>query len=166
MATIRRELHEDVRGVVASAEAATDWKRYITAYPWLSIGVALAAGYLIVPRKRTVETALEGVATKADLSKIRETVEKTKQEIVETANAKISPSTQKKGLVAVALGMVAPYAMRAVQGYALKYLEQWIAQQQMNYMPGGPSPLFSPPPGSSGPGRQPGTHRTGGPREF
>jgi hypothetical protein len=30
----------------------------------------------------------------------------------------------------MALGFVAPIAMRAAQGYAAQYLEAWIAQQQ------------------------------------
>ncbi len=50
MAQIRRDLHADVQGVVQGAEAATDWRRFVRGYPWASMGVALAVGYMIVPQ--------------------------------------------------------------------------------------------------------------------
>ncbi|MHC5544836.1 hypothetical protein ACYOEI_41915, partial [Singulisphaera rosea] len=54
MALIRRDLHEDVRGVVASAEAVTDWHRHIRNHPWLALGAATAVGYFVVPRRHKV----------------------------------------------------------------------------------------------------------------
>src|SRR5947209_12012268 len=52
MARIRRELHEDVRGVVESAEAVTDWKHWIRDYPWASVAAAAAVGFFLVPKRR------------------------------------------------------------------------------------------------------------------
>ena len=43
MAQIRRELHEDVQGVVAGAEAVADWRRYIRLYPWAAVGAAVGS---------------------------------------------------------------------------------------------------------------------------
>lgn len=146
MADIRRELHEDVRGVVATAEAATDWRRYLTAYPWVSLGAAFAVGYLVVPRKHRPTAII------ADLSKV--------QAAVNVAQDRKEATTRKKGLIGAALGMAVPFVLRAAQGYALKYLEQWMLQQQVNAMHGGPAPA------SSGAQARPGSrsNRPSGPR--
>ncbi len=47
MAVIRREPHTNVRESVAGAEAAADWGAYTWAFPWIALGAAAAAGYLI-----------------------------------------------------------------------------------------------------------------------
>jgi len=158
MAQIRRELHEDVREVVATAEAAADWRRYLTAYPWLSVGTAFALGYLIVPRR---PKPVAGTALQSDLTKVREAVETTRQAVVEAPKEKGDEAKRKKSLVGAALGMVAPLALRAAQGYALKYLEHWIAQQQAAHTHVGPAPA-SHGPAAGGPG--PGPGRPAGPR--
>jgi hypothetical protein len=117
MAQIRRELHEDVRGVVSSAEAVTDWRRYIRMYPWAALGVAAAAGYLIVPRRhRTIPT---DIATQADVAQVREVVKDAKAE-----------KKSRKGLIGAAFGFAVPIALRAAQGYAVQYLEHYLQQQQ------------------------------------
>lgn len=119
MAQIRRDLHADVRDVVANAEAVADWRRYIRMYPWTALGVSVAAGYLVVPRRRQVVPV--PVAIAPDAAEVREVLEQAKEEAKEPA---------RKGLLASAFGFVAPVAMRAAQGYAAQYLETWIAQQQ------------------------------------
>lgn len=178
MAAIRRELHEDVREVVATAEAATDWKRYLTMYPWASLGAAFALGYWIVPRKRRAQVSLAGVATQADLSRVRDAVESTRQTVAESVKGHdVEAKTErKKGLIGAAFAMLAPLAWRTIQGYGMKYLEQWIMQQQWQAMQAGPHPdqpgpraAQSPFPGSApgyGPGPQGGAGgtRPGGPR--
>jgi hypothetical protein len=159
MAEIRRELHEDVREVVATAEAVTDWRSYLSKYPWLALGGAFAVGYLVVPRRH------KPVATRADLSEVREAVESARQTVVDVAKGKgEGESRRRKTLVGAALGMLTPLALRAAQGYALKYLEHWIAAQQMAAAHAGPPPA---PPGGPrpgpGPGRAPGPRREAGP---
>ena len=60
MAVIRRELHTNVSESVAGAEAVVDWGRYTWTYPWIALGAAAAAGYLIYTgghRKVTADTA-------------------------------------------------------------------------------------------------------------
>jgi len=135
MAEIRRELHEDVREVVASAEAVTDWRRYIRMYPWAALGVAVAVGYLIVPRRH--RTLPQDLATHADVARVREVVKE----------AKVKDKAR-KGLIGAAFGFLIPIAMRAAQGYAVQYLEHWILQQQMA---AGPPPTDEPgAPGGTG----------------
>ena len=60
MAVIRREHHTNVRESVAGAEAMADWGRYTWTYPWIALGAAAAAGYLIYTsghQKVTADTA-------------------------------------------------------------------------------------------------------------
>ena len=54
MRTLRAELREDVREMVVSAHHMADIGRYVRAYPWLCVGAALAAGFLIVPQRSVV----------------------------------------------------------------------------------------------------------------
>ncbi len=152
MAKVRRELHEDVQGVVSTAEAATDWRHYLTVYPWASLGAAAVLGYLIVPRRRSHEVSALGVATQADVSKIREAVDEAKQFVAQATQAAVGPNTKKrkKGLIAAGLGLVAPLAIRAAQGYAMKFLENWIVQQQMAHL--ATSPMFVQPGSPAAPG--------------
>jgi hypothetical protein len=126
MAQIRRDLHADVQNVVQGAEAATDWRRFIRNYPWASMGVALAVGYTIVPRRHkaaTIQVAPAEIARAVALEAPR------------------PPEPEKKkgkGLLGTAFGLLAPVAFRAVQGYALQFAEQWLAQrvaQQMQLHP-------------------------------
>jgi hypothetical protein len=53
MAALRRELDHDVEHVAKSAKAMTDWTFYVRRFPWAAVGVAAAAGFLLVPRKKT-----------------------------------------------------------------------------------------------------------------
>ncbi len=56
MAALRRELTHDVEHVTESAKAMTDWTFYVRRFPWAAVGIAAAAGYLLVPRKKTTVT--------------------------------------------------------------------------------------------------------------
>src|SRR5207344_3358398 len=42
------------KDLVVSANKMTDWTSYVTAYPWLCVGAALAAGYLVVPQRAVI----------------------------------------------------------------------------------------------------------------
>jgi hypothetical protein len=123
MALIRRELREDVLGVVESAEAVTDWKHWIRDYPWASVALAAAVGFWLVPkRRRTVKPKEVARAVVAEI-----------QPVVQTAQAAaLAPEPRKKGsgLIGAGLGLIAPIALRAAQNYATHLVSHWIAQQQ------------------------------------
>lgn len=166
MALIRRELHEDVKEVVATAEAATDWRRYLTAYPWVTLGAAFAVGYWVVPRKHRPAIVVTAVPAPVDLSKVS-AVDTTRQTVVDASKAgRKDTGDRKKTLLGAAFGMVAPFAVKAAQGYALKYLEQWILHQQSQQAQHGPPPThpgadFAPGFNAQGPAN---TGRPGAPR--
>jgi hypothetical protein len=131
MALIRRDLHADVQGVVAKAEAAADWRRYLTMYPWVSLGAALALGYWIVPKRSPQAISYVESAPPPPVA----------------PSAREEAVVQKKGLLGAAVGMVAPLAIRLAQGYALKLLDQWYKELHTHQSQAGPSPA------QRGPGR-------------
>jgi hypothetical protein len=134
MAQIRRELHEDVQGLVAGAEEAADWRYYVRMYPWIAVGAAMALGYFVVPKRRkiVVEAPQVPVAT-------QNTVEK---------------KERRAGLLGAGFGLLWPLLIRAGQSYAAQFVENWIAQQGVL----GPLPQGHPASPQAGPGRPaPGT---------
>jgi len=142
MAQIRRELHEDIQGVVAGAEAVTDWRRYVRLYPWPSVAAAFVVGYLIVPKRR-----------KSVAEVVQEVVPAT-QKVVEIPT--VRKKQEKRGsLIGKLFGLLMPIGVKAAQSYATSFLESWIAQQGMAGvipgMPGGPGG----PTGSGGPAAGP-----------
>ena len=154
MARIRRELHEDVRGVVESAEAVADWKHYIRDYPWASVGLALAVGFFAVPRRRkTVKPAEVAQAVAAQIQPA--------MQAAQAATPAPEPKKKGRGLIGAGLGLLAPIAMRAAQNYATHFVTNWIAQQQEQMaaqMMAGAG--MAPPPGAA-----PGMGRPGGPSQ-
>ncbi|MDR3633501.1 MAG: hypothetical protein P4L84_06675 [Isosphaeraceae bacterium] len=128
MAQIRRDLHADVREVVVQAEAVADWRRYIRMYPWISVGVAFAVGYAVVPRRR--RSVRYEVAPAAN---VREVVPQTERDERLKENAK-------KGLLVAAWAAVSPIAIRLAQSYAVHYAENWLLQQQQRAAAAGPPP--------------------------
>jgi len=51
MREIRSDMKEDVQDLVENARQMGDWKYYVRTYPWACLGLALAAGYFIIPSK-------------------------------------------------------------------------------------------------------------------
>lgn len=126
MAQIRLDMHQDVRAVVAGAEAVTDWRRYIRAYPWITLGVAFVAGYLIVPRKRrSIRATAEAAATSA-AAKVHESVVAPLQA---EARANAAEKKKKSGLIGTALAFLGPVALRAVQSALVSHVESLVAAQ-------------------------------------
>lgn len=110
MAEIRSRLHQDVRGVVRDASQATDWTAYVKNRPWTAIGVAFAAGFLLVPRKNRPTTVVVAPSAKP-------------REIQVTA-----PSEAPRGFrpLRFLLAAVGPVALRAAQSYALSAVESYL----------------------------------------
>jgi hypothetical protein len=67
MRQVRCELGEDVQGLVDSARVMADWRHYVRSYPWLCLGLAAAAGFLLVPSR--VQVLRPDANTLADLVK-------------------------------------------------------------------------------------------------
>lgn len=51
MEDVRRDLDEDVQGIVEGARELGKWRTYVRNYPWVCLGTAMAIGYWLVPRR-------------------------------------------------------------------------------------------------------------------
>ena len=115
MAVIRRELHTNVSESVAGAEAVVDWGRYTWTYPWIALGAAAGAGYLLYnsrhqPAKADAATSPGGTATGEPVTSAGATTRE--------------PSWSVQSLVLGAGSILVPLAVRAGQNYVLNWLEQ------------------------------------------
>lgn len=173
MAQIRRELHEDIQGVVLGAEAATDWRRYVKMYPWPFVGAAAVIGFFLVPpRRRSITHAVERAADAA-VDRV-ETAKPRSAKNDDTPSETKEKEKTKRSLVRTAFALAAPIVWRAVQGYATQFAENWVAEQMARQMATGPQPGGPPPGGRPQAGRpvppsagaspnRPGPPRPGGP---
>jgi hypothetical protein len=67
MSTIRAQLGGEVDGIVSNAQELANWRHYVRAFPWGSLGVATALGYFAVPR--TLQVMSPDKETLAQLAK-------------------------------------------------------------------------------------------------
>ena len=150
MAKIRLDMHQDMQGVVAGAEAAADWRRYVRSYPWVFLAGAVTVGFLIVPRRRrSIREAAEAAATN-----VVEKVYSNGQGLAAAAPVELREKKKRPGIFRLALTFLGPIALRAAQGYASQYIENFVAQQtQYGPPPFGGMPPFASgkPPGNAGP---------------
>ncbi|WP_152052599.1 hypothetical protein [Tautonia marina] len=112
MARIRREIHADVNVAAEHLEATLNWRGYVRSAPWPAAGAAFGVGFLaawlLVPRRR-IKVIERERATSARRAPRYEEPEQEK-----------GPS---KGVVSMALGFLAPIALRAAQNYAIQFVE-------------------------------------------
>jgi hypothetical protein len=54
MAELRREVGGDVKQLSDSARVMTDWRYYVKRFPWATMALAAAGGYLIVPQRTRI----------------------------------------------------------------------------------------------------------------
>jgi hypothetical protein len=137
MAQLRINLHHDMRGVVAGAEAATDWSAYVRQYPWSCVGLAVVAGLLVVPRRRRSIRATAKAAASATAEQI--------QEAAGQIDSRSSRGSRRSGLLGFIVPLIGPIALKAAQAYAAQYIEYLLARQS-----------------AIGPGTAPNTSRTQG----
>jgi len=121
MAQIRHEMHQEVQGAVKGAHQLTDWRSLVGNYPWVSLGIAAAVGYLIVPRRAA---RLPTVVTPA-----------TAPQVAALASAAEQPTGARrsgwKSFGAVS-GYLVPVVIRAAQNYALHHFERWLAAHPLH----------------------------------
>ncbi len=126
MAVIRRELHTNVRESVAGAEAFVDWGRYTWTYPWIALGAAAAAGYMIYTsghQRVAADTAIPGGAASGE-------------SVAGTGTNAPERIRTGQSLVLAAWNIVFPVAVRAGQNYLLHWLEQQYPKRNVNQTAG------------------------------
>ena len=108
-----RAIHR-VEGMVESARTLMDWRHYVASHPWVCLGVAAAAGYLIVPQ-RPIVVATDGYDGE------RPAID------AATLKAAAAQSAPRGGLVNALVGMAASAAVRAATQAASQYGPQLLA---------------------------------------
>jgi hypothetical protein len=51
MSQVRENIDQDVGGLVQGAKSLVDWRGFVRRQPLFSLGIGIAAGYLLVPRR-------------------------------------------------------------------------------------------------------------------
>ena len=132
MRELRADLREDVHEVVVSAHKLADIGNYVRAYPWLCVGAALAAGYLIVPQR--------AVVLRPDAEALVELARK-HQLVVKTNEG---PAQKKRGgLFAQLLGLAAATLLQSGLKIATNQLSEAFSHDghpHTNGRPGGVTP--------------------------
>jgi hypothetical protein len=121
MAQVRHELHYEVQHVVKRAQSFTDWRSLVRRHPWLTVGAAVIAGYLVVPKRRRRAPTVSTVTPPAST-------------LVAPAAAGVASRSQasRSGVFTTAYSLLGPVVIRAVQNYAAAALEEWLARNSMD----------------------------------
>jgi hypothetical protein len=128
MAELRRELAIDVRDVGRSARAMTNPSFYIRRFPWATMAIAAAAGFLLIPRKKQV--------IYPDPDTLAELVRK-KQVKLDTSQA----AKGSKGLLETVAVMGLSWAARTGLNYVTQQLTTAAAKKANEPKPQPVSPL-------------------------
>jgi hypothetical protein len=112
MREVRAELRENVKEFVVNAREMTDWTTYVRAYPWLCVGAAAAAGYLLIPqRAQIIRPDVEGLIELAKRNKL----------VVKMDGGE---TKQKQSFVAGLIGLGASMLLQGGLAVATKQLSQ------------------------------------------
>jgi hypothetical protein len=103
MAALRRELTGDVREVSRKARVMTDWTFYVRRFPWVTAGLATAAGFMLIPKKKAVISP--------DQDALAEMVRKKQLRL------DVDHKSEKPSLFSTLLMMVATGAAKTAMGY-------------------------------------------------
>jgi hypothetical protein len=122
MAQIRHEMHEEVREAVRGAQSLTDWRSMVAHHPWTALSIAAAAGFLLVPARRT---------RRADQPRLEPVAES--REVRPAYPTRAAPVAG-PGLLRSAFDLVTPVLVRAAQNYVLNQVEQWLAASTTRFM--------------------------------
>lgn len=120
MRQVRRELGEDVQEIVENARTMTDWRHYVRTYPWVCLGAAAFAGYLIVPSRQRIAAP--------DPQAIAEAL-KNHKVVVQSAPAKAEAKATMRGqIVGMVTGALFQAGAAALKQYAARQLAEALAR--------------------------------------
>jgi hypothetical protein len=105
MRRLRSHMDADVESFVESTRVLLDWHSYFRSAPWLCLGGAALAGYLIIPSKtRTITVDLNHLAQAAKHRQVVVTDQKVQnKETVGSSLAKMAAGMLWKAALAVAM---------------------------------------------------------------
>lgn len=103
MQLVRRDVGDDVKGIVETAKTLSDWRYHVKHHPWILLGGAVALGFLVAPKRRKIPGG-EAKELAALLKKYNVGV--------------TSAPTAGKGFARSMLSIAAPFVMRSVMSAA------------------------------------------------
>jgi len=118
MARARLEIHQDVGGAMDGVHALTDWRTIVRSHPWLSLAIAAALGYAVIPRRSTKQPARSASSA----------LEPNVGAMARPAESSGTAGHGKWDPLWSAYALIAPIAVRLAQVYATQYLENWLAE--------------------------------------
>ena len=114
MEEVRCDLDEDVQEIVEGARGMGEWRTYVRTYPWVSLGAALAVGYLIVPRRPlSMQPDAQMLAELANQSRL-------------LATSHMPPKNSARGIL---LALVGTLVVRGVSSYVGQQAGKLFANQ-------------------------------------
>lgn len=117
MKELRQEIHRDAQATSEDAQRLVDWKSHVQAHPFLSVGLAAAAGFLLAPTaKRVVQLTDKQLAALASKEVVHVNSDQTK-----AASA---------GIVSSVLLTIGAFAGRALLGQAVQRIETALLNRQ------------------------------------
>jgi len=125
MAQIRHDMHYDVSHVVGDVEEVMDWRAALRRHPYLLVGVGVAAGYFLVPRRRREPARWverDSMATQPFLDRPPE-----------LARPATPPKSLARRAAGWAAGMIWPLVNQSAQNYAAVWLENQIKQHMRTH---------------------------------
>lgn len=129
MAELRRELSSDVREVGQNARVMADWRFYVRRFPWAMVGIAAAAGFMLIPRRKEVQVI------SPDPNALAEMFRKEQLRVETPARAKES-----QGLVKSLMLMGITWAAKTGMGYMGERLRTAAVQKPHEAPPSRPEP--------------------------
>jgi hypothetical protein len=116
MEEVRCDVDEDVQEIVEGARDMGKWRHYVRSYPWLCLGAALAAGYLLVPRRAI---GLQPTSPKPD-------------DIANSSHLRDTPaSTLSRNVRGVLVPFVGNLVMRAITVYVDQQADKLFAHKRV-----------------------------------
>lgn len=121
MAQIRHDMHYDVSHVVGDVEEVMDWRAALRKHPYIVVGVGVAVGYFLVPRRRREPVRW---VDRDSMMEARPLMERPS----EPPRPAKPPKSLARRAVGWAAGMLWPLVSQSAQNYAAVWLENQIKQ--------------------------------------
>jgi hypothetical protein len=115
MRTLRRDLNQHADQMVEKARSQFDWRQWVARNPWISLGAAAAAGFMLAPRRSCCKNV--------DFGKLKESLQASLAE--RSTEAPPTPSAFST-ILSGALTAIATTLVREGVSFASRSAQQWL----------------------------------------
>lgn len=125
MEEVRGDLDVGFQGMVDDARDIGDWTYYVKTYPWIILGVSLAAGYLLAPRLGFRRQSKEQTPSEAEVASENAAVNRPEDLNHPPATTPLLSESDMPGKV---LGFIGNLVMRGVTAYAVQQADRFFTR--------------------------------------